>query len=305
MNRTDYMFALSEREQLDHLLKGIPEGPSITRKSLEARLKNVEKVISEAQLRKHEPTHAILTFKGPTVIGTHGISASFGPKAVAFFNDAISYVASAFNGPLPSSGKVPDSQNNHLMITSAARGSFGFVLEEFRPDAPLDFDEQSSVSKALEKTQKILQSSLDNNDEELSEAIIDLDVRALEKLRNFINFLFENKTVFTLKNDGINVSFRDPNQLERTYLKLSSDNIKQDTVTESIIFLGTLPNKRQCEFVILGDTDIKTAKIDKSFEDPSLINKHLGTPATATFIKKTVGDGRPRYILINSPTWDI
>lgn len=304
MNRNDYVFALSEREQLSKLLNDAPAGNSISRMSLESRLKKVEKIISQADPREHEPTKAILTFKGPTVLGTHGISASFGTKAVTFFNEAIAYVATAFNGSLPASGKIPNIENNHLMITSTARGSFGFVLEEFRPDAPLGFDEQTLVSKALEKTHHIFQASLDNNDDELNDALEGLDNRALDKIRAFIHYLSENKTVFTLKNDNFNVSFRDPKQLDRVFQALGSENIKEEEFLLKVYFLGTLPNKRQCEFLVLGDTNICTANIDKKFENPTEINHHLGSLASARFVKRTVGHSKPKFTLIERPEWE-
>ncbi|MDB6448535.1 hypothetical protein PII48_06575 [Serratia sp. 21NM0010] len=303
MNRSDYVFALSEREQVSKLLNDMPADRSISRISLESRLKKIEEIISKADLREHEPTKATLTFKGPTVMGTHGISASFGTKAVAIFNDAIAYVASAFNGALPVKGKIPDSDSNHLMITSSARGSFGFVLEEFRPDAPLGFDEQTLVSKALDKTQEILQASLDGDDEKLSEALEEMDKRALDKVRSFIQYLIENKTVFSLKNESFSLVFREPKQLERACEKLSSENIKEEFFDSDVYFLGTLPNKRQCEFMIVGETEILTAKISKSVENPDIINKHLGKLGNASFSKKTVGNGKPRFTLIALPTW--
>ena len=305
MNRNDYVFALSEREQISNLLKNMPTSHSISRKSLEDRLEKVERLISQADVREHEPTHAVLTFRGPTVVGTHGISAVFGTQAISCFNDAIAYLATSFNGPLPASGKIPNIENNHLMITASARGSFGFVLEEFRPDAPLEFDEETPVAKAINKARKIFQASLDNDDEELSDAIENLDSRALDKIRAFIHYLHENKTVFTLKSQGFSIVFREPKQLEAVYQHLSNDNIQQEKIIENVIFLGTLPNKRQCEFIVLGNTDIRTASIDKAVDDPDIINKHLGSVATATFLKKTVGKGKPRYTLVSRPQWDI
>lgn len=304
MNHSDYVFALSEREQVKKLLGDMPEGHSIDRISLESRLKNIEKIISQADPRDHEPTKSTLTFKGPTVMGTHGISASFGTKALSYFDDAIAYVATAFNGALPTSGKIPNSSNNHLMITSTARGSFGFILEEFRPDAPLGFDEQSLVSKAIFKTQEILQASLDDNDEKLSDALDDLDIRAIDKLRDFLNYLSENKTVFTLKNNNFNLVFREPKQLESASEKLSIGNIKEEDFDADVYFLGVLPNKRQCEFLIVGETDVKSAKISKGVDNPDVINKHLGTISHASFIKKTIGNGKPRYTLASQPKWN-
>ncbi|CEB58456.1 hypothetical protein RRO28_001568 [Salmonella enterica] len=305
MNRNDYAFALSEREQISNLLKNTPKDHAISRKSLEDRLEKVESIIAHADVREHQPTHAVLTFRGPTVVGTHGISAVFGTKAISCFNDAIAYLASSFQGPLPASGRIPNMENNHLMITSSARGSFGFVLEEFRPDAPLGFDEETPVSKAVDKTREILQASLDHDDEELSDAIENLDSRALDKIRGFIHYLFENKTVFTLKTSDFNIVFREPKQLEYAYKRLSNDNIQQEKITEKVIFLGTLPNKRQCEFIVLGNTDIRTANIDKAVDDPDVINKHLGSVATAVFLTKTVGNGKPRYTLLSQPEWDV
>ena len=304
MNRDDYVFALNEREQVKKLLGDMPPSFSLTKISLESRLKKIEKILSTAEPRQHEPTKATLTFKGPTVVGTHGISASFGTKAISFFDDAIAYVASAFNGSLPSSGKVPNSENNHLMITSSARGSFGFILEEFRPDAPLGFDEPTLVSKAIDKTQLILQAGLDNNDEKLAEALEDLDVRALEKIRSFISYLVDNKTVFTLKSNGFDLVFSEPKQLEGALKQLSSDNIKEELLELDVFFLGVLPNKRQCEFLIKGETDVKSAKIDKAFADPNVMNKHLSEPARAKFVKKSIGKGKPRFILLSEPSWN-
>jgi hypothetical protein len=303
MNRDDYVFALSEREQVKKLLGDMPSGFSLAKISLESRLKKIEKILSNAEPRQYEATKATLTFRGPTVMGTHGISASFGTKALTFFDEAIAYVASAFNGSLPSAGKVPNSEQNHLMITSSARGSFGFILEEFRPDAPLGFDEPTLVSKALDKTQLILQASLDGNDEQLAEALEDLDERALEKIRSFISFLVDNKTVFTLKSNGFDLVFSEPKQLEGALKQLSPDNIKEELLELDVFFLGVLPNKRQCEFIIEGDTDVKSAKIDKGFADPNVLNKHLSTPARAKFARKIIGNGKPRFTLLTEPSW--
>lgn len=303
MNRSDYVFALSEREQVTKLLEKSPKGFSLGRISLESRLKNLNEYIAQADLRKYEPTKATITFKGPTVMGTHGISATFGSKAISIFNDAIAYVATAFNGALPSGGRVPNCETNNLMITASARGSFGFVLEEYRPDAPLGFDEPTLVSKAMDRTQTILQASLTDDDEVLTEALDDLDPRALDKIRSFIQYLHENRTVFSLKTNHGSVIFRDPKQLQKTSEKLSADNIHEETIEVKAYFLGALPNKRQCEFLVVGDTEVKTAKISRSIDNPDAINKNLGKASHAFFTKKTIGSGKPRFVLTSLPEW--
>ncbi|EKN3983706.1 hypothetical protein ACS90Y_000581 [Yersinia enterocolitica] len=304
MNRSDYLFALSEREQITNLLKKTSPTSLISRISLESRLKKIDDQLANVEPRVFSPTKATITFKGPTVIGTHGISASFGSKAIGIFNDAVSYVASAFLGSLPSSGKVPKAQDNGLMITASARGSFGFVLEEFCPDSPLGFDEETLVSKALNRTQSILQASINGDDDLLTESIEDLDSRAIDKIRSFIHYLNENKTIFTLKHNDSILILKSTLQLEKILEKLNAKNIHEEKIEKTVIFLGTLPNKRQCEFVIIGDTAILTAKIDNSVIEPDIINKHLGVPVKALFTKLTIGAGKPRYILTKIPELD-
>jgi hypothetical protein len=303
MNHSDYLFAISEREQILTLLSDLPESQTISRISLESRLKKVDSVLAKADLREFPPTKAVLTFRGPTVIGSHGISASFGTKAVQFFNEAISYVASSFINTLPSAGKVPDADENSLMITASARGSFGFVLEEFCPDSLLGFDEKTLVSRAIDKSQEILDAAIESDDDKLTDAIDELDSRALDKIRTFVSYLNANKTVFSLKHNEHNTVFNSTTQLEIVVQKLSTDNITEEIFEANVIFIGTLPNKRQCEFILVGETGVKSAKIDKSISSPDEINKHLGTPAACAFKKVTVGSSKPKFILIEIPNW--
>ncbi|WP_194206773.1 hypothetical protein [Superficieibacter sp. 1612_C1] len=305
MNRDDYLFALSERDSILSLLDSTSDDDIIGRMSLESRLYEIDEKLSQVVIDEHPPVKATLTFKGSPVLGTYGIAANFGAKIVNAFNDAISHVASSFYGTLPSKGKIPNIENNLLMITGTAKGSFGFTLEEFSPDAPLTLDEESSVQRALNQTHSILQMSIRGDDDGLAEAISDLDDRALDKIRGFIQILFDNRTTFTLKHNNRALIANNINDIERATFKLSKDSVKEELQLLEVSFMGALPHKRQCEFIMEHDESksIFVAKISNYIENPDIINDHRGEKIIAKFLCTQVGNGKPKYSLRELPNW--
>lgn len=305
MNRDDYLFVVSERDAILTLLNETSDDDVIGRMSLESRLYELNEQLSNIVIDDHPPVKATLTFKGGPVLGTYGIAANFGAKIVNAFNDAISHVASSFSGKLPAQGKIPNVDNNLLMITGTAKGSFGFTLEEFRPDSPLLFDEESSVLKAINQTHSILEMSLKGDDDGLAEAINDLDDRALDKIRGFVQILIDNRTTFTLKHNNSALIANNINDIERAAFKLSRDSVKEELKQFEVIFLGALPHKRQCEFVMSDDESksIFIAKISNFIDNPDVINDHRGKKALAKFLCTQVGNGKPKYSLRELPTW--
>lgn len=305
MNRDDYLFVLSERDEILSLLSDATNDDIIGKMSLESRLIELNEQLSHEPVDLHPPVKATLTFKGAPVMGTYGIAANFGSKVVNAFNDAISHVATSFLGSLPAKGRVPNIDGNMLMITGTAKGSFGFTLEEFRPDAPLFFDEESSVSKALDQTHSILQMSMIGDDDGLAEAISDLDDRALDKIRGFVQILLDNKAVFALKHNNLHLIANNINEIERAVFKLSKDSVKEELNEFEVIFMGALPHKRQCEFVMSNDENksIFIAKISNYINNPDVINDHRGEKVKAKFLCTQIGDGKPKYSLRELPEW--
>lgn len=305
MNRDDYLFVLSERDSILSLLETTTDDDIIGKMSLESRLYELNDEISHIVIDEHPPVKATLTFRGAAVLGTYGIAANFGTKIVNAFNDAVSHVASSFSGKLPTKGKIPNLENNLLMITGTAKGSFGFTLEEFRPDAPLNFDEESSVQKALNQTHSILQMSIRGDDDGLAEAISDLDDRALDKIRGFIQILFDNKATFTLRHNNQALVANNINDIERAAFKLSKDSVKEDLQLLEVSFMGALPHKRQCEFIMEHDESksIFVAKISNYIDNPDIINDHRGKKVIAKFLCTQVGNGKPKYSLRELPNW--
>ena len=76
-------------------------------------------------------------------------------KAVNGFTEAVAAVAASLNAPLNAMGPIPNREQNQLLITNTALGSFGFELEEI-PAVQGTLDGESTVEQAIEKTQSIL-----------------------------------------------------------------------------------------------------------------------------------------------------
>src|SRR6266702_8707634 len=152
MSRQDYLHLRGEQEQLRRMLDKIPVENVIDRMSVEARLQDVEARLSAVRVDLIEPAHAKLTFRGKPVVGSHGIFADFGAAAVTKFIDAVACVAASISAPLAATGPIPNREQNQLLITSTAIGSFGFELEEYRGEQLPLVESPTPVGLALEQT---------------------------------------------------------------------------------------------------------------------------------------------------------
>lgn len=292
MNKDEYIYVLSERSQLLSMLESMDESDVISRMSLEYRLSQLDEEIKNSNINMHSPAKAVITFKGDPVLGTVGISSAFGAKILKAFNSAITQVSTSLM-PVTAVQKIEP-----MIITGTAKGSFGFVLEEPSREGVLDFDEKSITSCSLEKTYKILSSAISGDDELLANELEAIDENSIKKIREFIDILVKEKTIFTIKNSDFSLVVRNPQQLETISYKLSVDNIKEEIKTLAVMFTGVLPNKRRCEFKLISDeTDVEVATISSHIKSPEVINTLIGKAVQAKFLCTTVGNGKTKYSL--------
>ncbi|HAT1525150.1 TPA: hypothetical protein I8W52_000261 [Morganella morganii] len=296
MNKDEYIYVLSERSQIISMLESMGEDDVISRMSLEYRLSQIDEEIKNSNINIHSPAKAVITFKGDPVLGTVGISAAFGAKILKAFNSAIMHVSTSLMSVFGAQKIEP------MIITGTAKGSFGFVLEEPSRSGVLDFDEKSITANSLEKTYKILRAAIDNDDESLAEQLEDIDEVSIRKLREFIDILVKEKTIFTIKNSDFSLAVRSPQQLDSISYKLSVDNIKEEIETLTVIFTGVLPNRRRCEFKFVNnDTSVEVAAISQHIEYPEVINTLVDKVVQAKFLCTTVGAGKTKYSLRELP----
>lgn len=292
----------AERNTVQQFLQGTPEDSLIERNSWLARLKSIETRITEEQ-QKVVPARSAITYKGRPVVGSHGISSSFGLLATRAYTNAVQQVAASWNRiePLRERGNVPGAKNFDLLITGTALGSFGFEIEE-QVAQQLTINEKSVVGNALLKTQELLQSST-SSDDELTEAINGVDPRAVNALRAFLRILTKNEAICAVKTDERRFHFDEISQVTRSLVRLESRNIERAEVVLEGQFEGLLPTPRTFEFRLETSSEVVVGKIYPEVTDIADINRHLYRPARVRALSHRVGNAKPRYVLIQNPEW--
>lgn len=301
MNNEDRLHLLAEQTFLRRDLSETPETARLTRMSIEARLRKVDAELAALPVDERAPARARLTFDGVPVIRSHGIFADFGMKAVSSFTEAVASVAASLTAPLAAMGPIPNRDQNQLLITSTAVGSFGFELEEYRAEQ-LALEESSPVATALERTQALLQSTL-GDDEALADIASETDPRALDKVRTFLKVLADNSAVCALQYGGRGVRFTDVGQVNRSLARLAADNLHESEEQLCGEFVGVLPNSRSFEFKLSGDQQIIRGKVAPRLQNVDDINGHLHQAVQIEVTRTQVGNGRPRYLLTQMPQW--
>jgi hypothetical protein len=302
MNTTTRQQLVAEQGFLKARLEALPDRALLTRRSLEARLQEVADELSRLPEPLRAPAKAQITFNGRPVVGTHGVAAVFGTTAVRAFADAVAAVAASLTSTLRAMGPIPGREQNQLLITGTALGSFGFELEE-RGNGELALDDTTTVGDALARTLDLLESSAAENDEALADAAEGLDRRALDKVQQFVATLADDDAVCAVRYAGRAFRFADGGEVRRSRDQLSADNLNEQRQTVSGRFEGVLPTRRTFEFRTAAG-DVLVGKIDPAFSDPHTINEHLDELVDATMLVTRAGEGRPRYLLLAIPAWN-
>lgn len=300
MNQQDQHHLLAEKKFLEERLSELPEAARITRISTESRLRTIEQRLAQG-VDEGEPARVRLTFNGRPVIGSRGLFAEFGMKAVASFSEAVSAMAASLMGPLASTGPIPNREQHQLLITSTAIGSFGFELEEYRANR-FNFGEETFVAEALERTHNLLQ-GLIGTDDQLADSASETDPRAMDKVRAFLQTLADAEAICTVQYKDKGFRFTDVGQVRNSLCRLSQDNLHEDEQFFEGEFQGVLPKCRVFEFKIAGEEEVLRGKVGAAIVQAQSLNHHLQKPARIKVMATRVGNGRPRYVLMEGPVW--
>lgn len=306
MSRTEHLHLLGERKSLQQMLDKVPPTRVIERKSLEGRLRVVEQRLADAQagLGPREPARATLTFRGRPVVGQHGIVASFGMKAVNSFADAVATIAASLSGPVADMGPIPRRDQNQLLITKVALGSFGFELEEHQVP-PSDLGTPTFVESALERAADLLLGTIDGDDEHLADAAADLSDRALNSIQGFVKTLADHDALCALTVGTKSFRFSDSGQVQRSLARLAQDHLLQEEQELEVVFLGALPHSRTFEFQMLPNQTPLSGRCAPGLPPLDPINDHRHQAVRARFQVTRVGAGKPRYQLLELPVWAV
>jgi len=297
MNIQERYQLLAERTSLERMIASLPESSVIDRMSLEARKAAVEEALAAAPSSARDPARARLRFRGKPIVGSHGIFAEFGAKAVNAFADAVAAIGASQSTALGTRGALPNREEYQLLITGTALGSFGFELEESPKDGCL-FPKLSQIEHAIDQTRKIMEASL-GTDDELTEAIAEADPRAVEALRGFLQTLVEHEAVCDLEFQEDVFRFADVSQVRRSVNRLQQDNIHEEEKSLFGRFLGVLPHRRSFEFEIADPQEIIVGKVGPNIENARILNHVLEQDINIQVHSKRAGTGRSTYTLVS------
>lgn len=302
MNRLGRSHLEAEANFLEQQLGELGQRATLTRRSLASRLDEVRRQLAAAVPDLREPAKVALTFRGRPVLGTHGMMADFGAAVTRAFSDAVSAVAASIDRPLNAMGPIPNREQNRLLITGTAVGSFGFEFEELGHPLQL-IDQRSTVDIALERTQQFLESTTET-DEILADRLQEIDPRAVEKIKGFLRILADEEATCAIERDGVRFAFANVEQVATSLDRLSADNIREETLEKVGVLTGVIPGRRLFEFTADNDPQPIFGSIGQQIEEPGLLTGHWGDRFSATIQVTRVGNGRPRYLLIRADRVD-
>lgn len=290
---------IAEHRFLAERLAALPDAAGLTRRSAQARLQQVDDLL--AQIPAGVPRASVrLTFRGQPVLGSEGILADFGMKAVNAFSEAVAAVAASLSAPLAAMGPIPNRDANQLLITGTAVGSFGFELQEL-PINQADLLEPSAVGRALAHTQNLLLGTTAPDDELLADTAAELDQRAIDKVRTFVAVLRDHDATCALQFGSTTFRFNELAQVQTSLDRLSHDNLQEEQVVLSGQFEGVLPRRKSFEFRRADSGEVLTGKMAAAIQRPEIVNAHLYETVSVQFVRTVVGRGRPRFVLTALP----
>lgn len=297
MTCEEYITISSEIKELESLLAEIPEENVIERIGFESRLESARALL--AGVTQDQLVHkARLTFRGRPVLGSHGIAADFAAKAAGSFSDAVAAVAAGLSENLRYMGPIPGKQQNQLLITGTAIGSFGFELELPKPSGDDWFPEPSKAEDALDRILNLFRLAAEGTDDEVAELVEEIHPRAVKKAAEFLRHISDEDAWCGLEFKNKFFRFEDREQVESSVQRLQEDNIHEFDETYSGEFQGVLPASRNFEFRLAGEETILKGKVGPDIEDADTLNRtFLHKPVLAKLHMIQVGQGRPRFTL--------
>ncbi len=178
--------------RLTELLKEEDLG-AVQRASLEYRLEDAQARLERLTLSEGAPAPrraiAEILFEGDVVQGQQRLDASFAGEQLQTFQQIVGFVlVDGTDRTLKAKGPRPMREKAKLGISHMARGSVGFVLEEWAPPADqrqLDFTEPSTELNRAVTTVLGLFGRL-HNGRTFSSAVSEMSPRLLEATRKFV-----------------------------------------------------------------------------------------------------------------------
>lgn len=287
MLKLDRDYLAAEIAGLNAIIDSLPQNDFLSRMSLESRRRRVQEELKALSDVAERSAKVALYFAGDPVIGSIGIEAEFGTRALGEFQDLLTKVWAAEDGALSSMGPVADKEHSRLHITNLVHGSFGFMLEEINGSAEPLFE--TPLTKAAGQVTQYLSAFADESESRFVETIQELDERVFRALRDFFGEIHKAGATFRLV-EGENDEKFDRYAVERAWMRAEMAKVDEKNITRLGKLLGIIPFKRRFEFEADGETKIIEGTVNAKFSEAYLkeLEKYTGRRWKASFHKRIV-----------------
>ena len=261
MHQLEREFLQADVAQVRAMMEACAEGDDpLGQYQYEQRLRRLESQLADfPQMITRQPASVALLFGGVPVVGTAGIQARFATHAVQQFQKIITqrYTTQA-DGMLASRGRVPLSEESHLLVTNIARGSFGFVLQSFNASD----DNDQSLKLVLDDVAVTLAALAEGSDRSIDEVISEVDDRQLATLKDFIKLLDDEGATLRLVEGEREVELN-RSAVGRARALLEALEISDQEKDLEGIIIGWTQYSQQFEFLPRGDLPVVIGKVDQ------------------------------------------
>lgn len=258
----------AEAAALDSVLATIPANDYLGRIGLEARRDEILQKLEQIGHTEERTAKVALYFGGEPVIGSLGIQAGFGTKAVSSFQDLVTKVWGTIGGAqIPAMGPIPDREASQMHITTLVHGSFGFLLEELDMQGEPLF--QTALREAADQATEYIVSFAGESDARFSEVIEELNPRVFLSLKDFFGAVYKNKATFRLVEGERDERF-DETAVSRAWHRAEASSVDEDKIEVEGRLLGVIPVRRRFEFEPDGAAMIIEGNVGQQFSQSYL-----------------------------------
>jgi hypothetical protein len=287
--------------EVSALLDRVGDRDVMSRFGLEDQLSELKGALARLEAMPPETfASAALFFGGRPVLGSQGIESGFAGSAVGQFQDLVSMVHAHDTVGLAERGTVPRRSSSTLHITNIVRGSFGFLLEEVRPQLQIV---DSSLKTAVDEATRLLMAFGEDDEEDFRSAVEEIDQRVLAASGEFFDLMRKSGATVRLVSGDTDRSFGSDVvaravERARTTTVVDGDDIVRGQLA------GVLPESHQFEFRAADERGTIRGKVDRDLTSHQLglFNKeYVNTNSRAKFkVKRVLRDQtvvREKYTL--------
>lgn len=208
----------------------------------ESRKQQLENKILEMAAQPEGAAAVAVFFGGRPVIGSKGVVADFGAKAIEGFQSLVSTRAAELEGPIGRRGPVPQRDQTKLMITDVVRGSVGFVFEEASDHGELL---ETTLKQAVDEVCSIIYRIGAPDEDAFQDAVDVVDDRLLNSLRTFFMLLDDKGATMRIVEDAVDFTLN-RDHVERARRRTDALELAESEI-EVLGTLYVLPDVRKFE----------------------------------------------------------